>query len=144
MMVRRIVGALTGIIAAFAVLAVAQWLIHYIAPPPPGDWSDPAFQARVIARAPFAALFGITLGYGLAVFIGGCLAAGIARDGPWPAWVVAALIGAALIANVATVPHPIWFTVLAVLLIAGAGWFAGRLYGETAAGPGEPAETAAG
>lgn len=144
-MVRRILGVVAGIAVAFTLVAAAQWLIHYIAPPPPGDWSDPEFRQRVVERASFAALLSVAIGHGLAAFVGGCLAAGIGRDGPWPAWVVAALIGAAMIAGVVTVPHPIWFPILALLLIAGAGWLSGRLYGEPAEPePAEPEQAAVG
>ena len=144
-MVRRIAGVVVGVAVAFVLVAAAEWLIHYIAPPPPGDWSDPEFRRQVVERAPFGALLSVVIGHGLAAFVGGCLAAGVARDGPWPAWVVAALMGAALIAGVVTVPHPIWFPILAIALIAGAGWLSGRLYGETADDePAEQEQTAAG
>lgn len=144
-MVRRILGVGVGVATAFVLVAAVQWLIHYIAPPPPGDWSDPVFRQLVVARAPFAALLSVVIGHGLAAFVGGCLAAGIGRDGPWPAWVVAALMGAAMIAGVVTVPHPIWFPILAALLIGGAGWLSGRLYGEPeAAAPVEPEQAALG
>ena len=44
-----------------------------------------------------------------------------------------------MIAGVVAVPHPIWFPILAVLLIAGAGWLSGQLYGAADPEP-EPAE----
>lgn len=139
-MLRKVLGVVAGLAIAFILVAISRWLVNYIAPPPPGDYSDPAFMRQVIARAPAGWLAGGAIGCGIAAFIGAAWAAATARDGPWPAWTVAALLGAATLARVVILPHPLWFTLLALLLIGGAGWLAGLVFGREPARTPAPAE----
>lgn len=134
-MLRKVLGILAGLAIALVLVTVSRWLVNYIAPPPPGDYADPEFLRAMIARAPAGWLLGGAIGCGISAFVGAAWAAVTARDGPWPAWTVAGLLGAATLARVVILPHPLWFTLLALALIGMAGWLAGLAFGREADHP---------
>jgi hypothetical protein len=115
-MLRRILGPIAGVIAAIVIVSAWEMLVHYVRPLPltregPGD---------------AITLLLVVLGYGAGAYIGGLIAMRVARAGAaWPAWIPAGVIALAALANVAMIPHPIWFIVLALAAAAAGGWVAG-------------------
>jgi len=124
-MARKIFGVISGLALAFVLIMVLEMVSSYAFAPPALDPSDPEAAKEMMRRMPAVGFLSVLAIYFVSTFVGGFTAAKISREA-WAAWVVAAFILVAAIANVVMLPHPIWFTVLAVALIGAAGWLAGR------------------
>ena len=105
---RGVLGVVAGVIAAGAVIAVTEMLIHAVLD---GD-----------------AVFGaVAVGYGLGALAGTWLSVKIS-----PARVVGIVVTAFLavlaVSNLFVIEHPVWFTPLAAVLFA-IGWWTGDRLG---------------
>lgn len=105
---RSVLAVLAGVVAAGAVIAVTEMIIHAVLD---GD-----------------AMFGaVAFGYGLGALAGTWLAVRIS-----PARVVGivvtALLAALAVTNLFVIEHPVWFTPLAAVLLA-IGWWTGDRLG---------------
>ena len=63
----------------------------------------------------------------LAGLAGGYVAARQGENGEWPAWAAAAVMAIGVVVFAIFWPHPIWFVILSVLIVAASGFGAGRL-----------------
>jgi hypothetical protein len=122
-------GIVLGTIAAFVLVGVIEAIGEVVYPPPPGlDLRNADALATYVERLPAGALAFVLVAWIAGTFVGGLVAAWIARP---HAVVVAAVVGAlvlaATIANVMLIPHPTWMVVAGVAGIAIAAWIAGRL-----------------
>lgn len=127
-MLRVILAVVAGVILAFAITFGTELLWQQLAPMPAGsNMSDPAAVAAFIETAPLTAMLTVLFGWTLAIFAGTFTAARLGRRGEWPGWVVLALFLAATGANFFMLPHPVWFVVAAVVLIAVSGLLGSRL-----------------
>lgn len=126
---RTAIGLIVGIVAGFLTVYLLEMIGHAIYPPPPGiDMTDMDALRDVMATMPAGALGLVLLAWVLATLIGGTLAGWIARTRQTLlAGVVGALILAGAIANMVLLPHPVWFSIAAVVLIPLAAWIAGLL-----------------
>ena len=116
-MLRKIGGTLAGIALAIAVIIIVEMVGNALYPPPPGiDPKNPEAMARLIGTMPRAALMAIVLGWTAGAFLGSWLAARIARS-VWPAVVVGALVVCGAVANMLTIPHPVWMWVSGIVLV---------------------------
>lgn len=131
MELRRITGCILGVIAAFVVMMAWELVANYVFPPPPQWGGD---DRAVAMQAPAGALVTLLLGYVVGVMVGALVAVRFVREGSWPAWVVAGVMIVGAVGMLVQMPHPLWFMVLAPLLMAGAGWLTGVV-----AGPGNRA-----
>lgn len=125
---RTILGVLAGAVVAWLTIIASQFAGASVYPPPPGiDLRDPDQLAAFIAAAPPAAMALVLAGWALGAFLGGWVAAKISRRHRWAAaLLVGALVLAGVIANAAMIPHPLWFTMLGMLLPLPAAWLAAR------------------
>ncbi len=127
-MVQKILGAVVGVVVAMVIVMVWQGGTALIAPPPPDlDWRDPAAMAAYMRSLPAWQFAVVILGYGVAAFGGGWIAALVAKGAGWPNWVPAGLLIAATFLNVSTYPHPIWFPAAAILTILAGAWLSTRV-----------------
>ena len=105
---RGVLGVVAGVIAAGAVIAVTEMLIHAVLD------GDPVFGA-------------VAVGYGLGALAGTWLSVKIS-----PARVVGIVVTAFLavlaVSNLFVIEHPVWFTPLAAVLLA-IGWWTGDRLG---------------
>jgi hypothetical protein len=117
-MLRALGGVVAGVLLAVAVIIVVELVSHAIYPPPPGtNIDDPAAIARAAAQAPLNALLMVILGWTLGTFCGCWLAGRVGRR-PGPAVTPGVLVFAAGIANMFQIPHPLWFKIVSLLLVA--------------------------
>ncbi len=124
-MVRNILGVVAGAIIAVVIISAAQAVIPYFAGPVGIDpIEDPAAYMQAM---PAMALIGVLLSYLAGSLAGGFTAAAVVRE-PWGAWAVAVLLLVSAVANVMMLPHPVWFIVGSVVLIAAGGWFSGQIF----------------
>lgn len=119
----RLIGAIVGgLLLAFAIVFLTDTLFHLLSPGPARPDSNDAEAMRTyVSRLPVAGLFGILLGWALAVYAGAGLAARLALRGDWPGWAVTGLFLLATLGNFLMVPHPTWMILMAIALILVAG-----------------------
>ena len=126
---RTILGILAGMVTAWLLIMVCQFASGMLYPPPPGmDLRQPEQLAAFIAQAPLAAMVLVVVSWVLGAFIGGWVAAKVAREHPlFAALMIGVLVLAGVIANNTMIPHPLWMTVLGVLLPLPAAWLGARM-----------------
>ncbi len=125
-MIRSILGGVTGIAVAVAIIAVNERLGHLINPPPDGlDFSDPDAVRPYLASLPAWALLQVMAGWMIGVFAGVLVASAIGHAKPLIyAVAVGGLIFAATVANLILIPHPMWFNVISLAAILASTWYA--------------------
>jgi pimeloyl-ACP methyl ester carboxylesterase len=131
--VRGLFSLLAGLVAG-AGLNVAIVGISTALYPPPADlaYEDVDAMAAYVSALPAAALVIVLAGHLIGTLFGAWLAARLAgRRPPILAAVVAAVFLLAGIANLVSIPHPLWFAALDVLTYPTAGFLAWRLAGLT-------------
>jgi|SRR3954454_10644033 len=120
-------GVLAGAILAFLCISGLELLSQLIYPPPPGfDLADPADLARLMHVMPAAALVLVALGWFVGALAGAWAADSIARSGR-AGWIVALLVLAGAVLNMAMIPHPWWMWAAGIALPLAAGQLARRL-----------------
>ena len=127
--VRSSLAVLVGAAVAFSLVAVIESLGQLVYPAPPGmDFSNPEQLRDYVRRVPLGALLIVLAAWVIATFTGGLVAARIAKARPVLfAGIVGALVLAATIANLLTLPHPAWFVVTGIAGILLATYAAGKV-----------------
>ncbi len=128
-MLRRIAAVLLGVVTAFVLVTVIQKLGQLVYPPP-ADLSldDPERWKAYVAALPPGPFFFVLAAWALGTLGGGVVAARIARAKPLlHALIVGAVVMIASIAQLVAIPHPLWFTIAAIILIPAAAYLAARL-----------------
>lgn len=121
-MLRAGLGLIAGAVAAFLCVMVLETAGHMAFPPPEGlDISDPEQLATLMDEIPLGAKIAVLAAWAIATFVGGVVAAKVARRGVWPAWAIAGFMLLMIAINLAMIPHPAWMIVAAVVLTVGAG-----------------------
>ncbi|MGE0742544.1 MAG: hypothetical protein AB7O98_14475 [Hyphomonadaceae bacterium] len=126
-MLRIIIGVICGAVVGVLVVAGVEFAGHSAFPPPPGlDFSTPEAARESVRHLPAAAIASVGVAWGLAALAGGYVAARIGRRA-WAAWIIAALLFAAALFNLISIPSPIWLWIGGLAAIVAGGWFAGKL-----------------
>ena len=128
-MLMKIIAVMGGIVVALTLIGVVQSIGHAVYPPPADlNIRDAEAFAAYRETLPAAAILFVLASYLAGAFAGPFVAGWLAGG---PSLVYAALIGGVLLAltvmNLVAIPHPIWFSVLAILGIPAAAFFGGRL-----------------
>ncbi|WP_205503235.1 hypothetical protein [Rufibacter psychrotolerans] len=128
-MFRSILSVLGGAAVGVFTISLVQYLSHQLYPVPANlDPEDLEAASAALANAPTPALLLVLLAYALGSFFGGMVAARYAVHRPvLHALLVGILLLAAGIANLVALPHPVWFTVAAVLLFLPMAYFGGTM-----------------
>ncbi len=130
-LLRNILAAMAGVIAAGLLIAVIRQINLRLYPAPPGlDFKDAAAVAAYMQTLPAGAFIGVLLSYFIGVAAGAWLAARIsvsrhARQG----MMVGVLFFVGSVVNLMRLPHPVWFWVANLLLVPLAAWL-GLHFGE--------------
>jgi hypothetical protein len=129
LVVRVAIAVVVGTVVAFVLVGVIEAIGEIVYPPPMGvDLGSPEQLATYMQRLPVGALAFVLAAWIVATFLGGLVAAWIARSRPaLAAAIVGALVLAAAIVNFMLVPHPAWMVAAGVAGIAIAAYLAGRL-----------------
>lgn len=136
---RYLLALLAGAIVAGFVVAGFEALGHSVYPPPQGlDPGDIEQIKAAVAAMPVGALLFVLFAWVAGAYAGGLVAARLApgRRGILAAF-VGALVLAAVVANLAMIPHPLWFAALgivAVMASTSVAVMAGRRWDRAAAG----------
>lgn len=128
-MIRTIAAVLLGLLVALATMLLVEYLGMSLFPLPPGLRLDNEHDlARLVESATLGKKLWVLMGWSLAAFVGGLVAAKISRrHRVGAALSVGALIVAGVALNAALLPHPAWMTVAGVLLPLPLAWLAARL-----------------
>jgi uncharacterized membrane-anchored protein len=125
-MLRDVTATVLGLAVAIAVIMGIQMVGHAIWPPPESlDWKDTEVVRTYVSQLPFLALLFPILSYFLGALAGPVVASKIGTARPV---VFAGIIGLVLlaftIANLIQIPHPHWFSALAVAAVPVGAWLA--------------------
>jgi hypothetical protein len=128
-MLRSVVGVLTGIVLAGAVIAFGEAISHLLVPPPAGmNAADRESIAAAMASMSRGSFLGVLAAWGIGTFIGAGAAALVARQGRVAcAVIVGCAVMAAATLNMLTIPHPAWFWAASLAIVVPTAWLAGRL-----------------
>ncbi len=108
-----VAGLFGSVVLIMAVQAVGTWLYP---PPPDTDLTDPEAIAALMAQMPLGALSMVELSYVVGSFGGGVIVRLVSADrAAVQAVVVGGLLTLAGFANLAAIPHPLWFGVLSTV-----------------------------
>lgn len=126
-MVRKIAAVLLGIVFAAGIVAAVESLGHAVYPFPANvDMNDPIQLGTYIESLHFGAFLFVVGAWVLGTLGGGLLACFIARETPR---VYSAIVGGfvfvATIANLIMIPHPLWFSICALLAVAAITYLTG-------------------
>jgi pimeloyl-ACP methyl ester carboxylesterase len=132
-MLRRLLAVIAGLAVGAGIVFAVETLSAALYPLPPGtDAANAAAMKAFVAQLPTWALLLVLFGWGLGALAGGWVAARVAGRVRGPARVVGlALLGAAVF-NMLTIPHPLWFWAVGVLIFLPAA----ELGASTAGAPG--------
>lgn len=126
--VRHVVAVVGGVIAAMVIVTMGDALAGAIHPMPPGlDFSDRDAVRAAIAGMPLAAYAVLVSGWSAAGGVGAWTAARTAPSHRLRAGlIVAGLLLASTLANLAMLPHPTWMWPVALVAVPLAGWMGAR------------------
>lgn len=118
MMLRRIAAVLIALIIGSVCITGVEKIGHSLYPPPVGAKDGDMESLKVyVAEAPFMALLFIILAYAVAALASGFTASKISNDGkPTAAFACGILFLLITIYMMASLPTPIWFWVLGILV----------------------------
>ncbi|MEI9853003.1 MAG: hypothetical protein WDN24_21560 [Sphingomonas sp.] len=117
---KKLLGVVVGAVVAVAAIMGLEYLNHQIFPWTVADPGDIESIRAAVEAAPVTSKTMLVGGYFLGALAGGLIAVRIAG---WAAagWIVALLVVAGGVANLAMIPHPLWMQVgtVAAPLLAG-------------------------
>lgn len=119
-MVRKIAATVLGIIVAGLIVAAFEALGHAAYPIPPDiDLGDPVRFRNYVQSLPFGAFLFLAGAWTSGTLGGGLLACFIAGEKPFLySAIVGGFILVATVANLIMIPHPLWFSISALIAIA--------------------------
>jgi hypothetical protein len=128
---RTILGMLLGVVTMMFTVYAFEFLGHALYPPPAGlDPKNPDHLRMNIAAAPVGAMAMLVLAWAAGAFVGGWVAARIARHARAAAIAVALFVMAGVASMTVMVPeHPRWVSLLGFLLPIPLALIAAKLAG---------------
>ncbi len=123
---KSVLALFAGLIVTFGSIALIQALGHAIYPAPADlDTSSAEAMAAYVATLPLPALLFPLFAYFIGTFAGTIAACFIGPLNPLIyAGIIGTLVLAGTIANLIFIPHPLWFSIFAVIGIALSAWLA--------------------
>jgi hypothetical protein len=114
----RVLAVPAGLMAGWIVFIIVETITHRVYPPPPGfDPGNAEHLKAFVDGLPVAALLLLLLGCAVGAFAGGLVAARIhVPPSRRPGWFVGGILTLGGILNLTMVPHPMWFTVVTILV----------------------------
>ncbi len=119
-MVRKIAAAVLGIIVAGLIVAAIEALGHAVYPIPSDvDFNDPVQFGNYVLSLPIGAFLFLAGAWTSGTLGGGLLACFIARERSFVySGIVGGFVLVATVANLIMIPHPMWFSISALIAIA--------------------------
>lgn len=128
---KKILAGVVGVIGAFVLVWLVQKVGHTVYPPPVDlDWEDADAVREFIGSLPTGAFLFVIASYFIGAFGGTFAACKIAKSSRFVfALLVGGLMLVATAMNLVMIPHPMWFSVLAIVAIIVAAWLGLKLSG---------------
>ena len=125
-MLRRILAAIAGIIAAIITISIIEKLGHVLFPYPEGAKPmDIEWIKNNVDLIPQGSMIAVIIAHGVGVAVGMFVAGLISKTSIIPAYVVAGFMVVATIANWFMIPSPTWFYIADGISVI-AGFFFGK------------------
>lgn len=121
---KNIAAGVAGVLVAVALVWLVETFGHSVYPPPPDlNFADTEAMRVYVATLPIGAFLFVGGAWFIAALVGTFAACKIGDANPMIyAGVVGGFMLIATAANLIMIPHPLWFSVLAVLGIVIAAW----------------------
>ena len=121
---RNIAAGIVGVLIAFGLVMIVEMIGHSVYPLPPDfDFSDTEATRLYVSGLPLGAFLFVG-GAWFAGTLGGTMAA--CRVGNAEPRIFAMVVGGLMLAatayNLATIPHPLWFSISGVAGVIAAAW----------------------
>lgn len=128
-MLRDVGAVILGLVVSFGVIMGIQMIGHAIWPPPEGlNRNDMDALQTYVSQLPFLALLAPIASYFFGALAGPFVASKIGMAQPKAfAAIIGLILLAATVANLIQIPHPVWFSVLAVAAVFIGAWLALQL-----------------
>ena len=128
---RTILGMLLGVVTMMFTIYAVESIGHLLYPPPAGlDPRNPEHLQMIVAVAPTGAMIMLVLGWTTGAFVGGWVAARIARHTRAAAIAIALFVMAGVAGMIMIVPeHPKWVSAFGFLLPIPVALIAAKLAG---------------
>jgi hypothetical protein len=125
-MIRNTIALLAGPVIAFVTIYLVELLGLTLYPAPANlDFSDSDAISAYITTLPLPALLFPLFAYFIGTFVGAYFAILVGQLKPIVfAGLVGLLVLTGTIANLIWIPHPLWFSIFAVIGIVASGWLA--------------------
>jgi len=138
--VRSVLAILAGLLSAFVVIALVEAIGVRFYPPQPGmDPRDPNSIRAAMANLPRGAMLCVLVAYAAGSVVGGWVAARFApRAKLTHGMIVGALLLAAGVLNMSTIPHPGWFWASSIAIYLLGSWSGARAAGAGPSASGSP------
>lgn len=123
-MLRDLGAVVAGLAVSLASIAAVQSMGHALWPPPDNlDWNDTEVIRTYTSQLPFLALLFPIIAYFLGALAGPFVACRIGTAKPVAlVGIIGVVLLAFTIANLIHIPHPTWYSVLAVAAVLIGGW----------------------
>ncbi|WP_066510494.1 hypothetical protein [Rufibacter sp. DG15C] len=128
-MFKSIFAVLTGVVTGFLTIFLVELVAQQVYPVPSEvNLQDPEAMGTYLASAPMGSLMLVLLAYALGSFLGGMVAARLAKSRKMMhALLVGFLLLLACVANFYLLPHPIWFIISSVIIYPLMSFFGGAM-----------------
>ncbi len=128
-LLRNVLAIVGGVLIGTVVIFVVQSISHQIYPVASDiDYNDKEAMRSFVAGLPVGALLMVIASYVCGSFVAGMISAWVGRGARVRhALVAGVLLLLAGIMNLVSIPHPLWFSVVTVLVFIPAAWAGGKL-----------------
>jgi hypothetical protein len=129
--IRSILSVIVGVLAGVVTIFLLELAGRQFYPPPAGlDPTDAEAFKAAVAAAPVGMLLSVLVAWAGGAFVGGGVAALLSeRRRALHSLAVGGVQTLLAVAQMAMIPHPLWFTVLGVTVLLPAAGLAGLLVG---------------
>jgi ABC-type nitrate/sulfonate/bicarbonate transport system permease component len=126
--VRKVVGVVVGMIAGGTLVGMVEGLGHLLFPLPEGvDETSIQSLKGNMDKIPLGSMLFVLLGWIVGSGVGSAVAVWISRSSTVPGLIVGGLLMSGGIANLAMLPHPIWFSIAGFLVFLPSAWVGAQL-----------------
>jgi MFS family permease len=113
---KRILAVIAGLISAFVLIALIQYISYLIYPPPEGfDYKNEEAMRQLMQTMPAGAFGMLIFAYAVGSFVGG-LVAGKVSGRTQPAIILGVVLTVSGIVNLVKIEHPMWFSIVSTII----------------------------
>ena len=125
---RKVVGVIVGMIAGGTLVGMVEGLGHVLFPLPEGvDATSIESLKANMDKIPLGSMLFVLLGWAVGSVAGSAVAVWISRSSIVPGLITGGILMAGGIANMAMLPHPVWFSVAGCLVFLPSAWVGAQM-----------------